>query len=515
MTLLLALGAFVAGCSAILGLDDRVPSSSSTAPLPDSSSDAMTVEDASDERPRAVCGGVTCKAHEVCGDAGGCVCVGGYVLSAGSCIFRGGPRDPSFENMPVAWTVEDGGSLAPLAQGANGLGTASATYTSSISQSFDMPDFLDAEPLALNLVSRRPPCGGNPICVPPLKASLSFGPGDISAGPADTAFITSRICLGDLAYGRDTKLVLRGGQMGTIFDRADYVPDATCPAPGTVRNGDFSAFSGWTGTGGALIADGVGTAGSRAGKLSSPGCPMDFASASLAGEVSVPKDMKSPALRFAHRGSGGRRLQVNGASVRETPSFTTDTVCVPRSSKGYAFPVLISAENGSCGAYEAVVDDVTLVTSPSCGEGYFFDGGFEGEPSHWIMSATRDVGISARVTSQQFIARTGASALELSGAVGCASGRTTAEQSITVPQSVGAAGPAVFFWYSSGASLFSVNDTIQPLSGPYSRAKVCLPPSRAGRSLPLVFALNASAGDCSTVRVDDVELGNDLGCPAN
>lgn len=114
-----------------------------------------------------------------------------------------------------------------------------------------------------------------------------------------------------------------------------------------------------------------------------------------------------------------------------------------------------------------------------------------------------------------FTARTGASSLELGGVAGCMTARAEAVQSVTVPDAVGAAGPAVFFWYaSSTATFFSVNDAVQALSGPYARGKVCLPPSRSGRSLPLTFRRFVTGGDCSVVRVDDVELGTDPGCPA-
>lgn len=273
-----------------------------------------------------------CKAHEIC-TSGACVCATGYESSAGACVFRGGPQDPSFESASPAWTLTGTATLTPLAQGASGLGTATSDDESSVSQRFDMPDLSDAEPLALNLVGRRFPCGINPACVFPLTASVSFGPGDVGADLSDTKFTTSRVCLGDLAYGSKASLVLRGGKMRTTFDRADYVPDATCPAPGKVINGDFAAPIGWTVTGNASVVDGAGVAGSRAGKLAGADC----APGQLTGDVSVAKAMANPALRFAHRGTGGRRLRANGASVLETASFTTSTICVPKSLKGYAF----------------------------------------------------------------------------------------------------------------------------------------------------------------------------------
>lgn len=450
---LIALCALACGCSAILGLDERVPTSNPTLTEAGSSVDAGNLVDTGVDVTAPVCGGSVCGAHAVCA-GGACACVSGYASTAGGCVFRGGPRDPSFENMPAAWSVTGAAALMPQAQGANGLGTAFSDDDSSVSQTFDMPELRDAEPLALNLVGRRSPCGTNPMCVFPMTSSISYGPGDVGVGLADTKFTTSRVCLGDLAYGVKASLVLRGGKVGTTFDRADYVPDATCPAPGQVRDGNFTAPSGWGVTGNATIVDGVGVAGSRAGRLAGSA---DCAPAALTSEVSIPKAMANPALRFAHRGTGGRRLRANGASVPVSPSFTTSTICVPRSLKGYAFGLTFSveAEAGTCAPYEVIVDDVSVVSSPGCGDGALFDGGFEGEPSHWQLSTSNAAQAIARVTSQQFTSRTGASSLELGGVLPpggvlpCMLVRAQAVQSITVPEAVGTAGPAVFFWYAS------------------------------------------------------------------
>jgi|GEM_PF-4828028 len=494
------------GCAAILGVEEleRDTRGADDGGISDGGADAVVV----------ACGGIVCSGpHRACIDDT-CACVVGYAEENGACVFRGGPRDPTFENTPKAWVLAGGAAIDPAGVGANGTrGVATVPTGASVRQSFDMPPYGSAEPLALLLVASTAcgaPCNvtGYPDVVFGQRGSLGFGVGA-------NGFATTRVCLGEAAYGPASELLLDVVAGGALtIDVAQYVPDPSCPPPGKVRNGDFEAVEGWTPTGEAQIVLGKGASDTRGGVLSPTSCN---AAASLLGEVSVPAALPRPALTFRQRGPTSRLLDVLTATVPGRSSFGTETICLPEWSRGYSLPLPIALApvgSGACLAAEFAVDDFAVVSSPTCPDSPFvLDGAFEDTSvMYWQPRAAGNTA-TARIDRGSGAARSGSGSLLL--ASNDCGGTASASQAITLPPS-GAGGPAVSFWSRGVVTTggrFTVAGKDQPVTSEYTRSTVCLPTGRAMRSYDLVFSIAVGGGTCSArIDVDDVVVGNDPSC---
>lgn len=493
------------GCEFVLGLDGYRPVASSTGGETGADGGGNGAEgDAKvDGPPVVVCGGTTCKPHEECSVNGQCSCTTGYVQENGNCVFRGGPRDPSLSNQPASWTLSGGASLDPQAATGFDPGIVRLPAGGSLSQLFDMPEARLAEPLAL-VIMTRDTCGPAPtVCPgPPATLEAGFAGASQQRSPARVGFEERRVCLGELSFGKGAGLELRAFNRELLLDRAGYVSDSTCPMPGEVRNGDFEGNEGWVAQGNAEVASGLGTAGSRAARIGGLACE-DYGV--LSGAVSVPAALTSPALRFAQKGNAisARRMNVAGAHLLGKPAYGLDTVCLPAWSRGLAIPIAFGIDYAAppCSGATFIIDDVTLVSSPSCGQGFLFDGDFESTISYWefgnggfLFSSNLDNNHSASVSNQAY-----------------------AWQTITVPPAVGAAGPAVTFTYSLSGErgdlsydLTVAGKTLSLRSGdPKPPGRVCLPPARIGKS----FLLSFTGGPGANAGVDDVKVGTDVVCP--
>jgi hypothetical protein len=486
-----------------------------------------------------------CAPHSKCVDASGkasCVCALGYEHEGEACVWRGGPRDPGFQNKPTSWEV-GGGAIDPAAMSPidpgrvrfTGAGVCSGA--GFVRQAFPMPAFADAEPFALEIQGQQTleydEIGGISF----LLGGALGGQGEL----ADTGKLHA--CLGDRAYGRDVDLRIRATSVACgptsllDLDRVAIVPDATCPAPGRVINGDFEATGGWAVSGtGAEVATGVGTAGGRGGHLSTTNLCQ---SPSLLGSWSPPSTgLARPALSFTYKGNVDGKMTVTAGpsatlgEVVGTATFQAARLCVPEWAKGVVHPLRFNLVDpgGLCAdpnARDFVFDDLAFVSEPSCPEAsYVADGSFESSTATvlpWVLEHSTQYSTSARIVRNAAASAHGGSQyLSLSSGQVCHYGRAT--QTITVPPASGAAGPAVKLWYRLPAATKAVF-TMTPgglfaTSASWVQKIVCLDSKDAGRPVQLRINASGGSGTCATtfstedIDVDDIEVTTDASCPA-
>ena len=167
------------------------------------------------------------------------------------------------------------------------------------------------------------------------------------------------------------------------------------------------------------------------------------------------------ALRFFQKGPADRRVHVAGGNVPGRGTFGWDEVCLPAWARGLAIPISFQMLQGMppCSAAAAIIDDASLVTSPACGDGLLFDGGFEGYVSYWLTRRINPQVTAQIVGSSQ---RSGSKALRFE--VYSCIGSAHAYQGITVPPAKGASRPAVAFW-ANGLSEVSASMVRFSLNG--------------------------------------------------
>lgn len=482
-----------------------------------------------------------------CDDSGGkatCVCSVGYVREKDTCVWHGGPRDPGFSGSPAAWEIGGGGKLegaakAPVDVGRAHFAGADACTNGFARQVFAMPAFADSEPFALTIAGQQ--SGGFDD---PLGMSF-FVTGGFGGEASFTTTPKLRVCLGDRAYGRNVDLRVRSqladaDATSTVdFDRVSIEPAPDCPVPGRVVNGDFEGTGGWTASGaGSEVATAVGTAGGRAGHLSTTNLCQ---TRSLVGLMSAPfTSIARPALAFTYKGTIDKKMNIDAgpaASLGEvtgTATFQSAHLCVPEWAKGVVHTVRFSLTDpgGLCAdpnVRDFVFDDLSFVSDPSCPEAaHVIDGGFEKSNdvvSAWILE--HDTLYSTRadlVRNDDYYGAPhgGAAYVSLASGQACHYGR--AKQTITVPQPSATAGPAVKLWYrapTKDKASFSTSPGVElAASTTWKQQIVCLDPKQAGRPLPFEIKADGGAGTCATtfsserLDVDDVEVTTDPSCPA-
>ena len=143
-----------------------------------------------------------CAEHETCDSSGEgriCVCVAAYEDLGSGCEFAGAPMAPGFDDAGP-WTTSGGAVLDAAAEGVNDpgvvtwVGENALCDASGVSQTFTMPPYAAAEPLALELTY--------------------FGESDFEEAealvainekwaryPATADFSTVITCLGESAFG--------------------------------------------------------------------------------------------------------------------------------------------------------------------------------------------------------------------------------------------------------------------------------------------------------------------------
>jgi hypothetical protein len=511
---------------------------------------------------------LTCGAHEACVDSNGaahCACVTGYSIADGgtTCAFSGGPLDPTFQNMPPAWQTLDAGAVieadamvgtAQLDPGYGDFGHAPlCTPQSKIHQTFDMPTVAQAEPLELKL-SAAIDCGD---CVEEVRSgsleqlAVAFGEGYVPTELAYTSqtFNVYDICLGDRAFGPGVNLSFSSWQTGSALfcsdpasdiyiDHASIEPSTTCPAANTVLNGNFEATGGWTAGGTASVKPNIGVGGSTAGELDQA-TSTDYAA--LTGVMSSPfQSLPQAALTFTYNGTNGLGMNVqigyrdavDIALVTGTATFDTGTICIPEWAKGvpvslifqsaYVYPSVTQVS-------DFVVDNVAFGTDARCPVvADIIDSGFERtDPgSGWALNQDYSEYGYLSYTTVAADVHSGARALEVEMEGLCAS--PSVQTTVTVPDAVGAAGPAVKFWYKTdpytNGVYFMANlaqtDLMLPAESAWTQETMCLPPTQPGRGYNFSLYGETGGGTCATTFTpvngyfDDVTVTTDATCPA-
>lgn len=476
------------------------------------------------------------------GEAGqdaGPQCREGYAPSDAGCVFVNPFVDPSFQGTPPnAWTLLSGATLNADVAGPNDLGVATLQdrtrnpelRSGGIAQTVTMPTVVGSEPFAIDVRAR-------------IESGFSGGRGPMSIFIADRLAeegtgvgapgvnpISVRRCLGELAYGGKVPFSFFASEINLTrleLDRVAIVPDASCPAPGKVPNGDFEAAGSWTVSSNATIAGTFGTNGGRGAQL--------ISSSGFGGRVtttvSIPAtSMAGPAVRFRTYTAATANVHVLVDDVavgraRANAATTTQEVCLPVWSRGLVLPLAFGAGGlqgapGGGPAETVAIDDVAFVDVPACAPtNQPSNAGFEvaGAPiAGWYDQA--DTGFTAaRNTTNP---HTGSGRLTLTASAGCAfGGRAYASQVVALPAStVALGGPVLRYWYlySAGAG---VSVTTQPGSSvtptaTWTEKKTCLAPAPMGTRVALSFELRGG-GSCAAAEldIDDVSIGNDVSCP--
>ncbi len=536
--------------------------------------------------PACASANLTCPAHGTCDDSSGtakCVCATGYTLGAADaaateCNWTGGPLDPNLVMGSPPWVVA-GGAIDTTAAGEppSNVGVFSVprdvicanppTIVASLSQTFPMPTVSQGQAFALHVVDQldcgpvsAAGCNGGSI---PFTTSLNYPQSGTNITQATiNTWQDHQFCLGEKGYGPSVALSI--GQLSVVtgdysycndgtdplefqIDVVNIQPSTTCPAVGTVANGDFeSTTPPWTSVGTAQVAPGIGTNGSQAGRLTATtGCPSPLPA--LISQIAVPSmSMPNAQLTFSFNGPTTRTLAVTiagiGVNVLSDGSTQTVAVCLPEYAKGYSIPFQVEMENemtstGACAGTvttrEMIVDDFAIVSNATAcpSPALIEDPGFEKEP----LSGTSGVYYwqltpSTLATLDTSSPHTGSADASLLLATACQT--ATASTTVTVPAPVGTAGPVVNFFYqlntqqvvtgvtqTYGAVIGTTNGpTLSDTGDTWTASKLCIPPSLAGLGETLSFVA-ASSGVCSNVvngefSIDDVSLGTDPSCPA-
>jgi hypothetical protein len=420
--------------------------------------------------------------------------------------------------------------------------------SSGVSQTFAMPPYARAEPLAFQLTYR-----GDSEPNKEARPQLALNEHWVRL-PRRDSFFTQTICLGEAGFGGDVEFRVDGHSVfcptfgeadELVVDRFEVVRAADaelqCPAPGFVLDGDFEGDgTAWSPIGDASVQDGVGQNGTRAARLQTATlCTAAF----MTGVVSLPLSTSNPnqALRFFWTGTVDRVLQVQVADgfvadLTAAGGATVSTVCLPPHSQGlaravtFALPLTTGSSGSSCGdpdVRDFVVDTVEVVSEAECGDDpYLLDGDFElavtgTVPEGWSFGGGGPRGTVGVITGN---AQNGDASLHFTAQQRCAF--LSARATIVVPKPDAIGGPALKYFYRAGNNPeTSLNS--RPGNGPlpedtagYVEETVCLDPALATQPQELVFTMQGSGAPCGDpfpeeeAFIDNVRVTTDAACPS-
>lgn len=520
--------------------------------------------DGGPDRGDPVCASA-CGAHQECAfidevsTAAACTCVVGYVDGGSGCMWQGGGanngglRDPKL-NDPMAW----GRTLIAFDPTAFGPDNGSVSFMTAfgqcgesvLSQTFDMPDYEDAEPFVLEMqyLSQDPGMMGDGGAV------VRFG-GKDAIVPFTTQNGTVRMCLGENAYGRGVTFELvplvpaaacRTGQNpapSRLFRTIEIKQAAPgeCAAPGVLANSTFDTNTdGWTySTNNTRVANPNGTL-----RLAATA---GYGQINASTPISIPKRTALPnaALRFKYNTALGNadymnatrylrqiRVRLNQQTLgllypTDGAAASTASFCLPDWTEGMAYTLQLVGESpsntafpaGSTDYYYMFLDDVVVVSDPQCS----FDSSFErpGHQSPWVF----EKGTFPRAPMPVGYIQSASLAHSGTGLIDFEPPRDTGyfspriERWLKVPAVSGAAKPVVTFWHRA-VSLppFTVSTNPVPtMAAPtttWTQQSLCIDPRWAGHVLQFTWGIAANADTAvHHYYLDDVELTTSTSCP--
>jgi hypothetical protein len=521
--------------------------------------------------------GTDCGVHEFCNEGGTgrtCDCVAGYTNGGAGCVFTGGLiQDPGFQDA-TKWTSIRGALVNPTAVGSIEAGEVSFTPATlcslgNITQTYEAPRFLRAEPLVLELSYKNQ--------FDPQNFDHAFMGVSFNGGWApleafqDTLFHTARICLPEGAYA-PANTTGKGGPVTIAL--GPYLPPTRCPSstianfaidhaaivaananecgtvPGQGTNFDAeNGDAGWTalatGNSGLNFVAGIGVGGSRAARLNLrercdnallkvPFNVPDIANPALEVFVGTNATASLPKVRLAP--SAG----IFGPSVFDmlppAPIGGTGTMhmCLPPSLRGQTTTLGFSVRGGTGSCADIVnnqifADEVRVVDDPTCAStSNIANPGFEGgDPVPF--GAFGDNGTSTaepKIIENPALAHSGSKFLSIQSFGRCT--RSGLTMMPTVPPSSGSSGPALKFFANVGVNANAstsviANGVSTPLNegGGYQQYTVCLDPLFVGRPQIVTINHDGGGGLCDNSNypqqnafIDDIEVTTDPACPA-
>lgn len=491
-----------------------------------------------------------CAEHEVCDSSSGpgrvCACAPAYEDNGSGCEFAGAPLAPGFDD-PAPWTTSGGAVLDGTAIGSDDAGEVrwsgdAICDSSGVSQTFTMPTYGRAEPLAFQITYRgdsesneaRPQVGIN-------ERWTRF--------PRRDSFFTQTSCLGEAGFGGDVEFRVDGHSVfcpnsdvsdELVVDRFELVRaedvELDCPEPGFVLDGDFEGDgTAWTLLGDASVQDDIGQNGTRAARLQTATLCSIAAMTGVA-SLPLPATMASQALRFYWSGTPGRALQVLAADafvseLTASGEATISTLCLPPHAAGLAREITFALPitGGMCAnpdVRDFVVDAVEVVSEAKCGDDPFIlDGDFElavtgTVPGSWRFSGGDTRGTVGVVTGS---AQSGDASLRFTAHEQCVF--LSARATIVVPKPDATGGPALKYFYQADDNPETTLES-QPGNGPlpeggagFVEETVCLNPALATQPQEVSFRMQRS-GPCGTTFpeeeafIDNVRVTTDPACPS-
>ncbi|NNC91220.1 MAG: hypothetical protein HKN80_01880 [Acidimicrobiia bacterium] len=371
-------------------------------------------------------------------------------------------------------------------------------------------------------------------------------------------FTNNTFCLGERGYGGDVEFRIGSADDSTCegtptsslrFDRfavrralAGECPDDV----GETINGDMEANNGWTfafSSGGtADYADNIGAGNSRGIRITRS---TTASSASATSRISLPMDTSVPssAIEFFSAGtaSGVFEVRLGGQPVSRMTPTGVRRVCVPEWAKGTVQDItfaltLVMSSGAPINRSETIdLDAVSVVSDAGCGaDATLYDNDFEtffdspGLAPGWAVTIGGVNGTEAPATilNDPSSAHSGNGSLRLTATNVC--NRATARRDIFVPESNGAAGPAITAFVNipsapigeGGLRFFAQSgETVNAPEGVgYQQVIMCIPPKYIGRRLTIEAFADGGGGGCSDIAgedtfIDDLEVTTDPTCP--